>query len=229
MYDLFIANKNYSSWSLRPWVLLQHLGIPFNEQLRPFGAGSNWAAFRGFSPTGKVPCLHAQGEVIWDSLAIAEYLAERHTGVWPADAAARAWARCAAAEMHAGFGTLREMCSMNCGLRVRLHEVPQALADDLARLSELWEQGLSRFGGPFLAGAHFSAVDAFFAPVAFRIQTYSPTISPVAQAYAERLLALPAMQQWYEAALLEPWREPGHDEASLQYGSLLADLRVQGP
>ncbi|MBI2732623.1 MAG: glutathione S-transferase family protein [Aquabacterium sp.] len=227
MYELFIANKNYSSWSLRPWVLLRQLGLPFQEHLHPFATGPNWAAFRAFSPTGKVPCLHDAGDVVWDSLAIAEYLAERHAGVWPERAEARAWARCAAAEMHAGFAELREVCSMNCGLRVQLHD--QALTriqPDLTRLDELWRQGLTRFGGPFLAGPAFTAVDAFYAPVAFRIQTFGLTLSPLAQAYAQRLLALPAMQQWYEAALAEPWREPGHDEASLMYGSLLDDLRV---
>lgn len=226
MYDLFIANKNYSSWSLRPWVLLKQLDIPFKEHLQVFAAGPNWQAFRAFSPTGKVPCLHVDGEVVWDSLAIAEYLAERHPGVWPLEAAARAWARCAAAEMHSGFAALREICSMSCGLRVRLHEEPAALLADVARLVELWGQGLSRFGGPFLAGARFSAVDAFFAPVAFRVQTFGLGLPEAEQHYVDRLLALPAMRQWYEEALAEPWREPAHDDASLQYGALLEDLRA---
>jgi glutathione S-transferase len=174
MYTLHVANKNYSSWSLRPWVLLSELGIPFEERLSPFlpGSGSSWADFRAFSPTGRVPCLHDGDEVVWDSLAIAEYLAERHAGVWPPDARARAWARCAAAEMHAGFATLRNDCTMNCGVRVRLHGVSASLQKDLARLGELWNEGLQRFGGPFLAGRSFGAVDAFYAPVAFRIQTY---------------------------------------------------------
>lgn len=227
MYDLFIANKNYSSWSLRPWVLLKQLGLPFQEHLQVFAAGPNWATFRSFSPTGKVPCLHQAGEVVWDSLAIAEYLAERHAGVWPERADARAWARCAAAEMHSGFGDLREVCSMNCGLRVQLNDAALArIQSDLARLDELWRQGLTRFGGPYLAGAAFTAVDAFYAPVAFRIQTYGLTLSPLAQAYVQSLLALPAMQQWYEEGVNEPWREPGHDEACLMYGTLLQDLRV---
>lgn len=226
MYDLFIANKNYSSWSLRPWVLLKQLGLPFNERMQVFEPGSSWAAFRAFSPTGKVPCLHAGGVQVWDSLAIVEYLAERHPGVWPEDAAARAWARCAAAEMHAGFGTLREICSMNCGVRVRLRDVPEALRADVARLDELWQQGLLHFGGPFLAGGAFSAVDAFYAPVAFRIQTYGLTVSPVSRGYVERLLLLPAMKQWYAEALLETWREPAHEDACLTHGTLEADLRM---
>lgn len=226
MYNLFIANKNYSSWSLRPWLLMTELGLPFKAHLHVFSEGANWATFRAFSPTGKVPCLQAGDLVVWDSLAIAELLAERHPGVWPADTVARAWARCAAAEMHSGFGALRDICSMNCGLRVRLHDVPAALQADLDRLDELWREGLDRFGGPFLAGAAFSAADAFFAPVALRIQTYGLSLSPQALAYAHRLLDLPGMRQWYDEALREPWREPGHEVASLQYGECLADLRA---
>jgi glutathione S-transferase len=225
MVELFIANKNYSSWSLRPWVLMRELGIPFQERLVPFGQGS----FRSFSPSGKVPCLNDQGTVVWDSLAITEYLAERHDGVWPADAKARAWARCAAAEMHSGFGALRERCTMNCGIRVRLHELPPALERDIARLGELWNEGLARFGGPFLAGEAFTAVDAFFAPVAFRVQTYGLKLDGAAAAYASRLLALPAMQRWQADALQEPWREPAHDDEARRAGTLLEDLRVKRP
>lgn len=225
MYDLFIGNKNYSSWSLRPWLLMTELGIPFAEHLKPLSEASSWAAFRAFSPTGKVPCLHAGEQVVWESLAIAEFLAERHPGVWPADASARAWARCAAAEMHAGFGTLRDVCSMSCGLRVALHEVPEALQADVDRIGELWGEGLRRFGGPFLAGNTFTAVDAFFAPVVFRIQTYGLTLPAAAQAYAERMLALPGMVKWYAQALREPLRCAKHDGWALQQGKLLADLR----
>jgi glutathione S-transferase len=163
---------------------------------------------------------------VWDSLAIAEFLAERHAGVWPTDAAARTWARCAAAEMHAGFGVLRQMCSMNCGLRVHLHEVTPALQADIDRLDELWQDGLRRFGGPFLAGATFTAVDAFYAPVVTRIQTFGLRLSAPAQAYVAHMLALPSVQQWMGEALHEPWREPAHEAAALQYGVLLADLRT---
>jgi len=226
MYQLFIANKNYSSWSLRPWVLMTELRIPFQEQLRPFSEGTNWDAFRTFSPSGKVPCLTDGEVVVWDSLAIAEYLAERHVTVWPKDAHARAWARCAAAEMHSGFGVLRDHCSMNCGIRVRLHQQPPALLKDIARLDELWSEGLKRFGGPFLAGASFSAVDAFFAPVAYRVQTYQLQLGAAADAYATRLLALPSMQAWYAAALAEPWREISHEEDSKRMGVWLQDLRT---
>src|SRR4249919_2507917 len=150
MYDLFIGNKNYSSWSLRPWVLMRELNIPFNERLVPFGGAQNPDAFRGFSPTGKVPCLVDEDITVWDSLAITEYVGERHAGVWPAEAAARAWARSAAAEMHSGFQALRNTCGMNCVVRVTLHAINAALKRDQARLDTLWTDGLAKFGGPFL-------------------------------------------------------------------------------
>lgn len=225
MYRLHIANKNYSSWSLRPWGLMRERGIPFEECLTPFEAGGSWQAFRGFSPTGLVPCL-VDGEVaVWESLAIVEYLAERHAGIWPEDATARAWARSASAEMHAGFAALRTQCPMNCGVRVRLTGRSSALERDLARLDELWEQGLIRFGGPFLAGDAFTAVDAFFAPVAFRVQSFELPLGDLARAYVARLLALPAMQQWYREALAEPWREETHEAELLASGALLEDHR----
>lgn len=119
MYTLIIANKNYSSWSLRPWVLMQMLGIPFHEERIPFGAQAPGQSIAERSPSGKVPCLLDGDTAVWDSLAIVEYLAERHAGIWPADPRARAWARSAAAEMHSGFFALRNQCGMNCGIRVR--------------------------------------------------------------------------------------------------------------
>lgn len=228
MYTLFIANKNYSSWSLRPWVLMKHLGIPFEERLQVFGQQSTWEAFRKLSPAGQVPCLHDAPTIVWESLAIVEYLAERHVGVWPANPVARAWARSAAAEMHAGFGPLRNVCSMNCGVRVRLHKITPELQRNLDRLSALWSEGLQRFGGPFLAGSSFCAVDAFYAPVAFRIQTYDLKLDPRALDYGARLLALPAMQEWYRTALEEPWRDAGHEEELHVNGTVTADMRVAG-
>jgi glutathione S-transferase len=222
MLQLYIANKNYSSWSLRAWVLLRGLGMPFAEHLRPFDPLDK---FTDFSPSGMVPCLVDGETVVWDSLAIAEYLAEQQPGIWPADAAARAWARCAAAEMHSGFFALRERCGMNCGLRVRLHDFPDTLRRDVARVDALWCQGLARFGGPWLGGAAFSAVDAFFAPVAFRVQTYGLHLSPAAATYAAQLLELPAMAEWYDAALREPWRDAEHENDINRYGAILADQR----
>lgn len=225
MYSLYIANKNYSSWSLRPWVLMRELSIPFQEKIVPFESGSNWDAFRSFAPAGKVPCLHDGQAVLWDSLGITEFLAERHPGIWPQDSAARGWARCAAAEMHSGFSTLRQQCPMHCGLRIRMDEVSPAFQRDVDRLNELWNEGLSRFGGPFLAGEKFTAVDAFFAPVALRVQTYGITLDDTAAAYAQRLLGLTSMQEWQTAALKEAWREPGHEADALAAGTMLADLR----
>jgi glutathione S-transferase len=225
MYTLYIGNKNYSSWSLRPWLLMTGLDIPFEERLVPFDDGGSWQKFRSFSPTGQVPCLHDNGRTVWESLGIVEYLAERHPGVWPLDGDARAWARCAAAEMHAGFAALRNHCPMTVGLRIRLHDQPETLTRDLARLAELWGEGLERFGGPFLAGDAFCAVDAFFAPVVFRLQTYRLDVTAPAAAYAAHLLSQSAMQRWQDAALSEPWREPSHEVDIAALGECVGDLR----
>jgi len=226
MYDLYIANKNYSSWSLRPWALMRELNIAFREHLVPFGQESAWQSYRKISPTGRVPCLVDGGTVVWDSLAIAEYLAERHEAVWPAERVARAWARSAAAEMHSGFGELRNRCSMSCGIRVRLNDYPPALERDIARLSVLWTEGLRRFGGPFLAGKAFTAVDAFYAPVAFRIQTYGLTLDPGAVAYTAHLLETRALREWYADALKETLRDQPHDAEISQFGRVVEDSRA---
>ena len=225
MLKLYIANKNYSSWSLRPWVLLKELGVPFEEQLMQFDADPETGSFRKFSPTGKVPCLVDGPRVVWDSLAITEYLGESVPAVWPVDSDARAFARCAAAEMHAGFFNLRVACAMNCGLRIELAAISPALARDLERLDELWTLGLARFGGPFLAGDAFTAADAFFAPVAFRVQTYGLPMSAIAEAYVARLLALPAMREWYASALAEPWRDEAHERDARNAGRWVHDYR----
>jgi len=220
---LYIANKSYSSWSLRPWVLMSELGIPFEETLVPFGVGP---AFRSFSPSGRVPCLHDGDAVVWDSLAIVEYLADDHPAVWPSNRTARAWARSASAEMHSGFAALRTQCGMICGVRIRLHEIGGGLKADVDRIGELWSEGLDRFGGPFLAGNTFTAVDAFFAPVAFRVQTYGLALPDPAAAYVERLLALPSMRRWYDASLAESWREDKYEQETLRYGELIEDFRT---
>ena len=225
MYTLYIGNKNYSSWSLRPWLLLKGLDIEFTEHLMPFDDGGSWEKFRKFSPTGLVPCLHDGDIVVWESLGITEYIAEQYPQVWPSDPVARAWARSATAEMHAGFNALRNECPMTVGLRIHLHTQSDQLADDLTRLTELWRQGLSKFGGPFLAGAKFTAVDAFYAPVVFRLQIYGLTLAEDADAYTQRMLALPAMNSWAEAAFIEPHREPSHEAEIRELGVWLEDLR----
>jgi len=208
---------------------MRELGIPFTERQLIFGDAASWESYRRISPAGKVPCLvdEANGALaVWDSLSIAEYLAERHQGIWPSDPTARAWARSAAAEMHSGFFELRNRCSMTCGVRVRLNESPPALERDLARLQALWNDGLHRFGGPFLGGRSFTAADAFFATVAFRVQTYELPLDSASGAYVARLLDLRAMKEWYAAALKEPFRDEPHEEEILQKGSLVADNRV---
>jgi glutathione S-transferase len=227
MYRLFIANKNYSSWSLRPWVLMQECAIPFEEQQVRFLSSDNWEQFRAFAPNGQVPCLHDGQARVWDTLAIVEYLAERHPGIWPDDPLARAWARCAAAEMHSGFSALRNHFLMSCGVRIRLHTIPDPVRRDIDRIDELWSEGLARFGGPFLAGKAFTAADAFFAPVVFRAQTYGLKLGEVASAYAARLLDRPAMRRWYAEALAEPFREESHDKEAQVAGTVMEDLRVR--
>ncbi|OHC95510.1 MAG: glutathione S-transferase [Sphingomonadales bacterium RIFCSPLOWO2_12_FULL_63_15] len=225
-YTLITANRNYSSWSLRPWVLMTALGIPFIDRIEPFLQPTNYAAFRSFSPTGQVPALIDGERTVWDSLGIILYLADRHAEVWPHDEAARAWAQCAAAEMHSGFATLRNDCTMNVGVRVEPHLPSPALNKDIARLTELWEEGLTRFGGPFLAGGAFTAVDAFYAPVGYRVRTYGLDVGPAGQAWVEHMLALPAMQAWETAALAETWREDGHEAEIGAAGRIVADYRA---
>ena len=228
MLRLYIANKNYSSWSLRPWILMKELGIAFEEKLVPFNLADGAPAFSTFSPSGRVPCLIDGDLTIWDSLAISEHLAEQYPAVWPADRPARAWARCAAAEMHSGFHNIRNLCAMNCGLRVKLFEWPRDLVDEWTRVDALWCEGLRRFGGPFLGGASFGAVDAFFAPVAFRVQSYTPALSPDAQTYVERLLALKFMREWYASALAEKWRDAAHEAEVKAAGLCIEDFRTGG-
>lgn len=223
MYQLYIANKNYSSWSLRPWLLMTTMNIPFQEKSVHF-TDHNWSAFRIFSPTGKVPCLVAEHVTVWDSLAITEFVAESYPQVWPMSVRARAWARSASAEMHSGFGTLREMCSMNCSIQVQLTEITADLQKDITRIDELWNEGLREFGGNFLAGNEFTAVDAFFAPVVLRIASYGLVLSDVATAYCELIQQLPALHVWIDAGQREP-RHEAHEEACLLYGQLTHDVR----
>ncbi len=227
MYALYIGNKNYSSWSLRPWALMRELGIAFEERSLRFGDAPSWESYRSICPSGKVPCLIDGERTVWDSLSIAEYLAEQHHTVWPQAASARAWARSAAAEMHSGFTELRDRCSMSCGVRARLKEFPPALEREIARLGASWNEGLRRFGGPFLAGRAFTAVDSFYAPVAFRIQTYGLSLDGACMAYVERLLALPSMREWYTAGLAETWRDPPHEVEIEQMATITEDLRAK--
>ena len=225
-YTLITANRNYSSWSLRPWVLMKALGIGFEDRLEPFTKPDNYDDFRAFSPTGQVPVLIDGDRVIADSLGITLYLAERHQGVWPAAEAARIFAQGAVAEMHGGFGALRNDCTMNVGVRVSPKPMSEGLRRNVARLRELFEAGLGQFGGPWLAGAEFCAADAFYAPVAFRIRTYGLDVGQ-GQAWVDHVLAHPAMQQWEAEALAETWREASHEEELAAAGVVTADYRNQ--
>jgi glutathione S-transferase len=223
-YTLITANRNYSSWSLRPWLLMKGLGIKFVDRLEPFTQPDNYTEFRTFSPTGQVPVLLHEGRTIHDSMGITLYLADRHDGVWPKDDAARAWAQCAAAEMHSGFSALRNDCTMNVGVRVKPKQLSDGLKANVARIRELWEEGLVRFSGPFLAGKEFSAVDAFFAPVAWRVRTYGLEVGQ-GQTWVDHIIAHRAMQQWEAEALAESWREVGHEEELLRCGDIVVDYR----
>jgi len=227
-YTLITANRNYSSWSLRPWLMMKALGIGFADRVEPFAAAENYEAFRAFSPTGQVPVLRDGDRMVWDSLGIALYLAERHPGIWPENEEARAWAMSAVTEMHGGFGALRSERTMNVGVRVDARPPSSALRRDVARLTELWGEGLSRFGGPWLAGADFSAVDAFYAPVAFRVRTYGIDVGAAGGAWVETVLAHPAMRDWEAQALAEIWRDPDHEIELAGCGAVTADYRAQG-
>jgi glutathione S-transferase len=208
MYTLYIGNKNYSSWSLRAWVLMRALGIAFVEERLLLDRPDTQQMIREVSPSGRVPCLRDGDVVVWDSLAIAEYLAERHRGVWPQDGSTRAWARSVSAEMHSGFVSLREQMAMSVRLRTTRAPSPPVAAD-IARILSLWVEGRERFGrgGDFLCGT-FCAVDAFWCPVAFRFQSYGVPLSGIAAAYCRALLELPAMKDWAAEAERETERIP---------------------
>ena len=220
---LVIGNKNYSSWSMRPWVLARHFGLPFEEVVARFDSFDADSGFKrtvaAVSPAGKVPVLvEDDGSTVWDSLAIAERLAElfpRHA-LWPRDARTRARARSVSAEMHAGFGALREHCGMNIeaslpevGARL-LAELP-ALRADLDRIVALWQDALAASGGPFLFG-DFCIADAFYAPVVTRLRTYALPVPDDVAAYMARVLASPGVAAWVAAALAEhdfrPFEDP---------------------
>jgi len=204
MFKLYIGNRNYSSWSLRGWLVAKLSGEPFEEVDVPLTGLTPNPANLAFSPSGLVPCLHEADIVVWDSMAIAGHLAERHPEMWPADPAARAWARAISAEMHSGFGALRSQMAMCIRERVDVRPWSKALDADIGRVVRIWDESRRRFGtgGAFLCG-RFSIADCFYGPVAFRFQTYAVGMDGVAGAYLETLLAHPFMQEWQRAALAE--------------------------
>jgi glutathione S-transferase len=210
-YRLVIGNKNTSSWSLRPWLALRHAGIAFEEINIDLRAPDAMAQILALSPSGKVPALLIDGRVVWDSLAILEFLAETHprAALWPKAAEARALARSVSAEMHSGFQALREHCPMDFLGRTPMARLPKAVAADVRRIVAIWRDCRRRHGsaGPFLAGP-FSAADAMYAPVASRFRTYLPDLAPhgddgTAQAYVDALFALPEMAEWENGAQAE--------------------------
>lgn len=214
MLQLYIGNKNYSSWSMRPWVLMRQAGIPFEEVMVRFDSFEADSAFKNtlasITPVGKVPVLVDGGLAVWDTLAIAEYLAERFPGhaLWPQEAHARAHARSICAEMHAGFASLRSHCPMN--IEASLPEVGErvwreqaGVRADVERLSAMWTGLLARQPAGSLLFGGFSVADAYFAPVCMRLATYALPVPAAVGAYVERVRALPGVQAWIEGALAE--------------------------
>jgi glutathione S-transferase len=204
---LVVASKNYSSWSLRPYLVLAHTGQPFREVVVQLGQADTAAQIAKYSPSGRVPALLHGELLIWDSLAICEYLAELfpQAKLWPQDAATRALARSVTAEMHSGFSNLRNHMPMNLRARRPGEGLAPGVTEDIARITSLWKECRSRHGqgGPFLFGA-FSIADAFYAPVVTRFVTYGVELDPVGAAYRDAVLALPAFKTWMEAARNEP-------------------------
>jgi glutathione S-transferase len=204
MFKLYIGNKNYSSWSLRGWLVAKLSGEPFEEvPVMLVGQTPNPANY-AFSPSGLVPSLHEGDVVVWDSLAIAGHLAERHPEMWPSDVNARAWARSISAEMHSGFSALRNQMTMCIRERVDVHPWSKELEADIARVTRIWDESRRRFGsgGAFLCG-RYSIADCFYGPVAFRFRTYDVKVDGAVRAYLDALLGHPWMREWEKGALAE--------------------------
>jgi glutathione S-transferase len=206
---LVLANKAYSSWSLRPWILLMHFKIPFEEAVIPMDEPGTRANMLKYAPTGKCPSLHDGRIAVWESLAIIEYVAEAYPekAIWPRGKAARAHARSLASEMHAGFGALREACPTNFRRPVRAIALSDAVRADVARIEAAWAHARKTFGrgGPYLFG-RFSAADAMFAPVVNRFHVYDVPVSKPTRDYMETIMALRAWKAWIADAEAEPWR-----------------------
>ncbi len=206
---LLIGNKRYSSWSLRPWIAMKVLGVPFDEMLFPlYQPGSSEQVLK-YSPTGKVPALVDGEIVVWESLAILDYLADRFPdlAMWPRDLAARGLARAVSAEMHAGFVPLRRQCPMNIMRdRAKPREIPADVEINVKRIDTIWSEARAKHGkgGPFLFGA-FGAADAMYAPIVSRFSSYAIPVSAVAKDYMDVIMGLPAWREWEAAARTEPW------------------------
>jgi glutathione S-transferase len=213
MPTLVIANKCYSSWSLRPWLLMKQLGVVFDEITIPLDLPDTKEKVLKHSPAGKVPILIDGDVTVWESIAIMEHVGDAYGApVWPEDRKARAMARSIAAEMHAGFSALRSACPMNLGKKYASRDRGEAVARDVARFSAIVREARERFGagGPFLFGA-FSAADAMYAPLATRLDTYSIDLDSTTRTYVDAILSLPAFQEWRSAALKEEWIVPADE------------------
>lgn len=221
-FTLVIANKNYSSWSLRGWLAMNQVGVPFQEVVVPLRTPDTRPTILRYSPSGKAPCLvHKTADstvTVWESLAIGEYLAELFpaVGLWPNDAAARAYARAVANEMHGGFIPLRRAMPMNIRASLPGYGRAEGVQEDINRIEAIWRETRARFGagGDLLFGA-FTLADAMFAPVAFRFRTYAVELGEDATAYMKALLALPAIKQWAAAAESESWMIPDYEEGGV--------------
>lgn len=214
MLKLIIGNKKYSSWSLRPWLALTHAGIQFEEQVIALDQPDTDANIRKYSPSGKVPCLIDGAVTVWDSLAIVEYVNEKHPEkqLWPKDASARAVARSVSAEMHSGFSALRNEHPMKIIESLPTAQRSPETVKDVQRIQQLWRECRQKFGagGPFLFGA-FSIADAFYAPVVSRFRTYGVPMEGAVKEYADAIWALPAMQKWVGGAQAETLRVPRNE------------------
>ncbi len=214
-YTLYIGNKAYSSWSLRGWLACKIAGIEFDEVMIPLYQPDSRARYLAISPTGKVPSLHHGKRVIWESLAIGEYLAEQVPArkLWPRDGDARAWARSIATEMHGGFGELRKAMWMNVRRRFPGKGRTPGALDDIARIADLWQETRARFGaaGPYLFGAEINLADCMYAPVVARFWTWQPDLPAAAQAYVDALWAHPLMRQWVDEAMRESLMHEGYE------------------
>lgn len=224
---LVIGNKCYSSWSLRPWIVMKAFGIPFEETQIQLRSGDTRDRIIKHSPSGKVPAL-VDGDVsVWESLAILEYLADKFPShaIWPKDAKARAHARSVSAEMHSAFQGLRQACGMEVTKRFAPKDRGSAVSADVARITAIFHEARGKFGagGPFLYGA-FSAADGMYAPVCTRLRTYAISVDPVAQAYVDAVLAHPAYLQWLAEASAEPWILGDNGNAA---ETVIEDLRAK--
>ena len=212
---LYIANKAYSSWSLRPWLLLTEFGIPFDDTVISMYRPETRAEMLAVSPNGKMPSLHDGAIVVPESLAIVEFVAETFPdlAIWPRDRAARALARAISSEMHAGFMTLRQACPTNFRRAPKVLPIDEAVRADVDRIEAIWADARARFGtgGPFLFGA-FSAADAMYAPVVNRLHVYAIPVSPASRAYMDSVMTLPSWRSWISGAEAEPWHHAGYDD-----------------